>query len=67
VIDALVEAAFGAVPGDDELVAAAIGECTFLGVEAKVDLTLAVVGAVAGEAVVGEDGADVAVEVGPRG
>jgi hypothetical protein len=63
VADPLKETAFCAVAGNDELVAVSVGECAFFGVEAEVDLTLAVVGAMAGEAVVGEDGADVAVEV----
>src|SRR5262249_60215148 len=47
----------------ENVVAAAVGERSLLEVEAQVGLALAGVGAVTGEAVIGEDGPDVAVEL----
>src|SRR5262249_43605330 len=55
--DALVEPAPGAVRWRDDAIAA------LLGVEAETSLALLLVGAVAGEALVGQDGADLTVEI----
>ncbi len=63
-LDAEDQVAGVGVAGDDGGGAGFEGEGGSLGhIEAETGLALALVGAVAGEAVLGEDGADVAVEI----
>ena len=59
----LVKLAFGALPGNDHLVSAPVLENTLLGIEPQLSLPCLLVGTVAGEAIVGENGPDFAVEV----
>ena len=61
--DSQVELARGRVSGGDGAVAATILEGALPGIEPQVGIALVRVGAVAGEALVGEEGEDVAVEV----
>ena len=61
--DALIEPAGGRVTGDDDHVAAAVGEGSLSGVEAQSRLTLSFVRPMAGETLVGKDGTDVAIEI----
>src|SRR4051812_40648060 len=61
--DAGEEAAVGRVAGADDVVRGALGEEPFVGIEPEVGDAALVVGAVACEAVVRENGADVAVEI----
>src|SRR5205823_14132129 len=60
--DLAVQLTFARLAGDEGPVVVAVGGGALLGVEAEVGLALVLVGAVAGEAVVGEDRADVPVE-----
>ena len=61
--DAGEEAAFRRVAGHDNLITAPIGEEPVFGIEPQVGHAAFVVGAVTGEAVVGENGAHVAIEI----
>ena len=61
--DALIETAGRGISGNDDGMAGAVGEHAFLDVQAQARHPLFFVGAVAGEAIVGEDRADIAVEI----
>ena len=61
--DAGEQAALGGIAGDDDAVGSAVGEQACFGIEAEVGHAVLVVGTVTGEAVVGEDGPHVAIEI----
>ncbi len=61
--DALHEPAVLRVFGHHHLVAAAVGKDPIAGVQSEVHLALALIGTMAGEAVLRQDGPDVAVEL----
>ena len=59
----LVQAAVRALAGDDDLICAAIGENAIFGVEPQIPLAAVFLRAMAGKAIVRENGANIAVEV----
>ena len=61
--DAGEETALRGVAGGDDAIGSAVGEQALFGIEAEVRHAVLVVGTVTGEAVVGQDGAHVAIEI----
>ena len=61
--DASEQAAFRLIAGRHDLVAAPIGEETLFGIEPQVGQAMLVIGTVAGEAVVGKNRPNVAIEI----
>src|SRR5215472_11455982 len=65
--DFLIELTGGAVAGNDDSVAASVGECAFPGVESQIGLTRVGVGAVASKTLIRKNRAYLAAEIGGRG